>query len=129
MLEVVPDEEYAPAPGDEEAWEAWEAFRQSPEGRELSRGRFEWCRREAERMEAIRRQFREELRAARRRPTPRLPRPLPVMRMMRVARPREHRATRRRVVALRGSPRAPADADLADPPDFVGTLLALARAT
>jgi hypothetical protein len=129
MLELVPDEEYAPAPGDEDAWDAWEAFQQSPEGRELNRQRFEWRRREAERMEAIRRQVRGELRTQmgpQRRPPP-MPRPLPVLR---VARPREHggRPTRRRV-AVRGSPRGPSDPDLADPPGLVGALLALARAS
>jgi hypothetical protein len=82
----------------------------------------------------IRRDVREELRAvreeqqaARRRPARRPPRPQPLP-LLRVARPRERRPTRRRVVALRGSPRGPSDPDLADPPDLVGILLALARA-
>jgi hypothetical protein len=123
------EEEYEPAPRDEYVWKAWEAFGRSPEGRELNRQRFEWNKRAHERAETIRGRVREELRASRRRPQrrpPKLPRPLPVLR---VARPRERRPTRRRVVALRGSPRSRSDPDLADPPDLVGTLLALARAT
>ena len=125
-----PGEPLIPQAGGDE--EAWERFHRSPEGQKLERRRQRWRGRAGRRHEAARREVREllrrrdvlERRQARRPPAPpRLVRPL-----LLVARPRERRPARRRVVATRGSP-SRSDPDLADPPDFVGVLLALARAT
>lgn len=113
-----------PAGGDEEEFDD---FVHSPEGRKWQRQRDAWFDRAYNRAATARRQVREELRAARRRPQARLPRPLPTRSLLRVARPRERRQVRRVAATARSPGRLDDDPDLADPPDVARTLLALVR--